>query len=232
MREAAGTTFQGASSSYSSHLKKYDADEEDNSSDDDEEFFAAYREQRLNTLNNLSQLPQFGRVIYVEKFGFLDEVDNADPRTFVITHVYEEYIAACRRMNSVLDQLAAKHPYLKILKLVATEASQTLSHRALPAFLVYKDKEMVNESSVGVNEHEFGGTFDVPEVEFFLSSRYGIELANVDVSSSERQQSNRDDSTQADGSWDPREKPTIGKVNLLGQRLGKTLNLQNDDDDW
>mmetsp|Transcript_19100 Transcript_19100/g.48297 ORF Transcript_19100/g.48297 Transcript_19100/m.48297 type:complete len:366 (-) Transcript_19100:68-1165(-) len=248
-RAAYGSKLNGESVSFSSnakglagsHLQKYDADEEDNSAgsdSDDEEFLAAYREQRLRKLQGFTQLPQFGRVIYVEKFGFLDEVDNADPRTFVVTHIYEEYIAACRKMNTVLDQFAAKHPHVKVLKLVATDASQTLSHRALPAFLVYKDKELVSDSAIGVNEHEFGtGDFGVPDVEWFLSTRYGIELSGVDVSEGERAQAASAAVESADqldvvNAWSASAKPSLGSVNLLGQRLGKHLSVTNDDDDW
>ena len=34
--------------------------------------------------------PKFGRPIEVKKFEFLDHVEEADPRTFVVVHLYED----------------------------------------------------------------------------------------------------------------------------------------------
>ncbi|CAK9030862.1 Phosducin-like protein (PHLP) [Durusdinium trenchii] len=209
---------------------------EDNSDDsDDEEFLAMYRAQRVNQMTSLNELPKFGRVIPLDKFGFLDAVDEADPRTFVIVHIYEEYIVACQRMNKILEEVAMRHPYLKICKLVATEASQTLSHRALPAFIVYKGQELVNEAGVGVNENEFGtGHFTASEVEFFFASKYGIRLQGVDVSEQERNKGlSYGDSAGGDTSdkWQSSSGQSIGRVNLLQSRVSR-MTVRDDDDDW
>ncbi|GBG33219.1 Phosducin-like protein [Hondaea fermentalgiana] len=228
-----------------SHVRKYDADAEDNSDedgdsdDDDEAFLAAYRQHRMDQMSGLNALPKFGRVIPVDKFQFLDEIDNADPRTFVVTHIYEEYIAACRKMNQVLEQLAQKQSHVKICKLVATEADQTLSHRALPAFLVYRAGEIVNDSSVAINENEFGsGDFGLSDLEFFFSSRYGIEMQGVDVSASERAKSRVDmDADQNEDKWQSSSAQSLGRVDLLQNRVSKlSIRRANaadeDDDDW
>lgn len=177
-------------------------------------------------------------MLAIDKFGFLDEVDNADPRTFVVTHIYENYIAACRHMNDALEQVAQRHPHVKICKLIATEASQTLSHRALPAFLVYRDKEIVADSSVSVDENEFGTAhFGVQEVEYFLASRYGIEMAGVDVSAGERSQSQGAEGGLAGAgaggdAWQATAQPTLGRVSLLNNRINKLTLDKGDDDDW
>mmetsp|Transcript_5429 Transcript_5429/g.8409 ORF Transcript_5429/g.8409 Transcript_5429/m.8409 type:complete len:345 (+) Transcript_5429:279-1313(+) len=237
-RAAYGSTTTDASISLNAnpdivagvHLQKYDADEEDNSDDSDDEFLNAYRQQRMSQLESMAKQAQFGRVLYVDKFGFLDEVDNAPPYTFVVTHIYEEYINACKRMNTILDQFAAKHPHVKVLKLIATDAKQTLSHRALPAFLVYRNQELVSESSVAVHESEFGTTdFGLEEVEWFFTRDYGIPLAGVDVAESEKGRKSND-SGIADA-WQPSQSQTLGRVNLLGNRLTRGCKI-DDDDDW
>lgn len=254
-RQAYGATTTEESISYNSlaqrgltgsHVRKYDADAEDNSDDadsddDDGAFLEAYRQARMQQMSGFHSLPQFGRVIAVDKFQFLDEIDNADPRTYVVTHIYEDYIAACRKMNIVLEQLAQKQSHVKILKLVATDADQTLSHRALPAFLVYKGGEMVNDSAVAINENEFGsGEFGLSDIEFFFSSRYGIEMQGVDVSATERAQqmyAGAEDALNED-KWQSSSAQTLGRVDLLGSRVSK-ISLRNrggdnddDDDDW
>jgi len=245
-KRAGGVTTNKESISYNStklllrQLKKdegSDADDEDDG-DDSDGFLRAYRAKRLAEVNSLSQLPRFGKVIPVDKFQFLDETDNADPRTFVVTHLFEDYLESCRKMNLVLDQLAQRQPHIKILKLKATEASQTLSHRALPAFLVYKNKEIVNDSSIAVDAKQFeNGVFGVSDMEFFFSSRYGIDMQGVDVSAEERRKELQalEVSEQEPGEkWQSHQSQTLGRVNLLSNRVSK-LSMQNDandDDDW
>lgn len=34
--------------------------------------------------------PTFGQAVEVSKFEFLEELEKADPRTFVVVHLYEE----------------------------------------------------------------------------------------------------------------------------------------------
>jgi hypothetical protein len=235
-RAVYGSTTQDASVSWSATHAAGEAQHESEDSEDEEEFLSAFRSQRIAELRGFNQLPQFGRVLPVDKFQFLDEVDTADPRTFVVIHVYEDYIQACRRMNAVLDQVAAKHTHVKVLKLVATEASQTLSHRALPAFLVYRDQELVADSAVGVNEHTFGNdNFGVADVEWFLASHYGIQLMGVNATDQERgaeQAGAQAAETQQAAAWQSSTKHALNEVNLLSSRIGKLAAKAGDDDDW
>jgi thiol-disulfide isomerase/thioredoxin len=235
-RAAYGSTTQDASVSWSATHAGGEAQHESEGSEDEEEFLSAFRSQRIAELRGFNQLPQFGRVLPVDKFQFLDEVDKADPRTFVVIHVYEDYIQACRRMNAVLDQVAAKHTHVKVIKLVATEASQTLSHRALPAFLVYRDQELVADSAVGVNEHTFGNdNFGVADVEWFLASHYGLPLMGVNATDQERgaeQAGAQAAETQQAAAWQSSTRHALNEVNLLSSRIGKLAGQAGDDDDW
>lgn len=125
---------------------------------------------------------QYGRLLSVDKFQFVSEVDNADPKSFVVIHLYEDYILTCSRMNDILKTLASRHSHIKFLKLKATEADQTLTHRALPAFLVYKNKKLVKDSSIDIVKSEFQGNekFTAEDVEYLLINKYGIQLYGVD----------------------------------------------------
>mmetsp|Transcript_13722 Transcript_13722/g.16629 ORF Transcript_13722/g.16629 Transcript_13722/m.16629 type:complete len:326 (-) Transcript_13722:138-1115(-) len=164
-------------------VKDYDADEE---SDDDEKVLLQMRKLRLQQLREAASLPQFGRPIEVGKFEFLDQVDNADPRTPVVVHLYEDYLASCRRINELIDRLAQKHPFIKFLKLKATEADQTLSHKALPAFMVYKNGNMVNEAGIKVERREANEKVSESDLEWLFASKYGINIPGLDISSKEK----------------------------------------------
>lgn len=81
-------------------VEKSDSDDED---DDDEEFMNTYRRQRLEQLKGTAGRPQFGQIREAERAGFVSAVDTEDPRTYVVVHLYEPYIGACRRMNRFLE---------------------------------------------------------------------------------------------------------------------------------
>ena len=166
-------------------VKSYDADSEN---EDEDAILLEFRQKRLAQMKSKAALPKFGRVIRVDKFEFLDHIDEADPRTVVVIHIFEDYIRACSRMNDILQRVASRQSHIKFLTLKATEASQTLSHKALPAFLVYKAGKLVNDSTVNVVKSYFDGdeNFSDENVEWMLATKYGIELVGVDVDKSEQ----------------------------------------------
>ena len=91
----------------------YEADDESDEYDDfledeDERALEAFRAMRMKQLMSASAVPQYGRFQEVGKYEFLDEVDHADARTFVVVHLMEDYILACQRMNECLHSLAPR----------------------------------------------------------------------------------------------------------------------------
>jgi hypothetical protein len=108
----------------------------------------------------------------------------------------------------------------------------------LPAFLVYRAQEMVEDSSIGINEHTFGNpNFGLHEVEVFLGSRYGIPLSGVAITDKERSEiaaaSAGAEVIATTDKWNSSFQPTVKSVNLMGSRLGRlSLKEDNDDDDW
>ena len=161
-------------------------DEDDDDEDDDDDFVKAFRAQRLAQLKSVAGLPAFGRIMEVGKYEFVSEVDDADPRTHVVVHLYEEYLFACRRMNEVLASLASRYPHVKFLKLRATEADQTLSHSVLPAFLVYRGGKLCGSASINTSKSDLAdGNFSEEDVEWMLATRYGVQFPGVDFSKRE-----------------------------------------------
>lgn len=172
---------QVQSSSSAAAQAKNNADSE---SDSDDEFFAKFRAARLAQFSSVSSLPQYGRVQRVGKFEFVDAVDQANAGTFVVIHLFEDYLLACERMNTILDDLASRFPHVQFLKLRATDADQLLSHKSLPAFLVYRAGNLVSDAVVN-----FGldtDKFTAEDVEYMLAKKYGVNLPGVDVSEREK----------------------------------------------
>lgn len=166
---------------------KQRTEESESDDDDEDEFFEKFRALRLQQLSSVAGLPQYGTLRSVSKFQFVDEVDQADKRTFVVIHIYEDYLLACQRMNKILASLASRYPHVNFLMLKATEADQTLSHSVLPAFLVYKGGNLAGHAAIKAERTEFQNEkFNEDDVEFFLASKYGVQLPGVDVSEQER----------------------------------------------
>ncbi len=171
--------------------RQADSDEED---EDDEDFFEKFRAMRMQQLSSATGLPQFGKLYSVGKFEFVDEVDKADPRTFVVIHIFEDYLLACQRMNRALQVMAERYKHVKFLRLKATEADQTLSHSALPAFLVYKAGKLTGTAAVNAVKNEFQNEqFTVEDVEWLLVSKYGVHLPGVDISEEEKRRKKQEE---------------------------------------
>jgi hypothetical protein len=169
--------------------KKKSTHETSDDDDEDDEFVKQFRAQRIAELRSVSGLPIYGKLLSVGKFEFVDEVDQSDPRTYVVVHLYEDYFLSCRRMNTILTSLAGRYPHVKFLKLLATEADQTLSHSLLPAFLVYRGGKLVGNATINATKNDFANEmFTEEDVEWFLITKYGVQLPGVDVSSRERKQ--------------------------------------------
>ena len=196
-RAAYGATMQGESYSLAAQMAKAnlngervgdDADDEDSYSDDsDDEFLKLYRANRIKQLRTSAELPQYGSYKKVTPEKFVDITNETDPRSYVVVHVFEEYIPACQRLNNVFDIIARRYPHVRFIGFVATEGSQTLSHKALPAILVYRAGALVNRASADLvgnilDSHKF----TAEDVEWMLASKYGIPLPGVDITRGEK----------------------------------------------
>ena len=189
----------------------------------------------MEQINSFEGLPYFGKVIHVNKFDFVDEVNGADPRTFVVTHLFEEYIRTCRHMNELLNVFAAKHRHVKILKILASEASQTMSHKFLPAFLVYQDKQLVKDSCLNIDRNLFDNEeFTLFDLEIFLSSYYGISLCGIETSRKESKEISEAIHSKENSFENPWTKYTVKSSNFKNHSSSRFSNciLNDNDDDW
>eukprot|EP00574_Skeletonema_japonicum_P009133 CAMPEP_0201717692 /NCGR_PEP_ID=MMETSP0593-20130828/3380_1 /ASSEMBLY_ACC=CAM_ASM_000672 /TAXON_ID=267983 /ORGANISM="Skeletonema japonicum, Strain CCMP2506" /LENGTH=277 /DNA_ID=CAMNT_0048207811 /DNA_START=80 /DNA_END=909 /DNA_ORIENTATION=+ len=119
----------------------------DNDSDDDEddEFLKKFRMQRIAQLKETSNaLPTFGTLSSKSPEDYVQLVDDMDPRVFVIVHLYEPSIAASRMLHSALDKVAQIMEHAKFIEVNALDANPNLDLICLPAILIYKRGELVN----------------------------------------------------------------------------------------
>jgi hypothetical protein len=79
-----------------------------------QEFIENYRQARLEQLKYSTTYPRFGEIRECDPFEFGDEVDNADPRCFVIVHMYEPHVDACKKINRLLEDLARRMNWCKV----------------------------------------------------------------------------------------------------------------------
>jgi len=161
-------------------------DELDELEDEEDDFFKEYREKRLKQLQ--SQVKQsssqnstqakktstFGYLKTITRREFLDEIDKEDPNTFVVVHLYQDYIKECTRLNKYLQSMAIKFFSIKFLKIISTEASCTYDDIALPTIIVYRGGEIFS-SKVRIID-EVGKDFDYDDIEIFFANRGIIRM--------------------------------------------------------
>ncbi|CAM9158594.1 unnamed protein product [Hapterophycus canaliculatus] len=100
-RMTEGHTIPGSAATNTAAASTGDSDEDED--EEDEGFLGSYRRRRLEQLKATAGKPQFGQIAEADRATFVSAVDTVDPRTNVVVHLYEPYIAACRRMNRFLE---------------------------------------------------------------------------------------------------------------------------------
>jgi len=89
-----------------------------------------------------------------------------DPHTFVIIHLYQNYIPACVRLNDILKRLAKKYPTIKFGNIISTDAKPGFDDIGLPSLIIYKGGD-VHLSFVRLQE-DLGSGFDIDDVDQFF----------------------------------------------------------------
>lgn len=121
-----------------------DSDSDDDDDEDDDEFLKKFRMQRIAQLKEKSNaLPTFGTLSSKSPEDYVQLVDDMDPRVFVIVHLYEPSIAASRMLHSALDKVAQTMEHAKFIEVNALDANPNLDLICLPAILIYRGGELV-----------------------------------------------------------------------------------------
>eukprot|EP01102_Stenamoeba_stenopodia_P003191 TRINITY_DN13128_c0_g1_i1.p1 TRINITY_DN13128_c0_g1~~TRINITY_DN13128_c0_g1_i1.p1 ORF type:complete len:328 (-),score=108.71 TRINITY_DN13128_c0_g1_i1:75-965(-) len=146
----------------------YEEEEEENWDEDDEVFFQQYYQKKMQEMQQLKKAnPVFGKVVEVTKGTYVKTVENQNPNTFVVVHLYQPHIKECVWLNKCLDHVAAAHDNVLFLRILSTEAKKDYDEIALPTLLIYK-KGAVVHCYVRVTE-ELGEHFTATDVSELLS---------------------------------------------------------------
>ena len=145
-----------------------DTDDDGDSSDDDDdddEFMRSYRQKRLLELQNAASSasvppstaananrPDYSEVEDVTPIQYAEAVDETDPGTLLVVHLYEPHIPACVDVHNHLNTLARSHACgsssgsrsIRFLRLRATEAKSDMDLVGLPSLLVYRGGRLVH----------------------------------------------------------------------------------------
>ncbi|KAH9298709.1 hypothetical protein KI387_030391, partial [Taxus chinensis] len=129
-------------------------DLEDDPDLDDARFLDEYRKKRLAELKEIARKPRFGSVLPIVGSDFVREVSQAPPEVWVVVHLYKDGAPECGILGRCLDELAAKYPATKFVKIISTECIPNYPDRNLPTLLVYNSS---NVKATYVGLHHFGG---------------------------------------------------------------------------
>eukprot|EP00009_Paramoeba_aestuarina_P007128 CAMPEP_0201507860 /NCGR_PEP_ID=MMETSP0161_2-20130828/1390_1 /ASSEMBLY_ACC=CAM_ASM_000251 /TAXON_ID=180227 /ORGANISM="Neoparamoeba aestuarina, Strain SoJaBio B1-5/56/2" /LENGTH=291 /DNA_ID=CAMNT_0047902337 /DNA_START=77 /DNA_END=948 /DNA_ORIENTATION=- len=128
-----------------SKYEKYEPEEEEEEDweGSDDEFFSAWKHKQTQQM--IANVPVFGRVREIGVGEYVSAIDNEKESVYVVIHLYENDVEACKFVNFFLDQLAPPHKHVKFLKIVASDAQQNWQRKALPTLLVYKEGDLIQK---------------------------------------------------------------------------------------
>lgn len=111
---------------------------------------------------------KFGKLINLSNKGsFLEAVDKEGKTTLVVIHIYDN-VSICKKINNMLNILAKEHKNVKFCKILSVVAGLSLNFKisGIPAFLVYKNKQLVG-NFVRVTD-DLGDDFCETDIETFF----------------------------------------------------------------
>lgn len=120
---------------------------------DDDRFLEDYRKKRLAEMREAAKVARFGSVISITGSDFVREVSQAPPDVWVVVILYKEGMAECALLMQCLEELAARYPSTKFVKIISTDCIPNYPDRNLPTLLVYNNSA-VKANYVGL--HSFG----------------------------------------------------------------------------
>jgi len=112
---------------------------------DDDSVLAKYREQRLAELAATAATSKFGSVLEIERSDWMREINEASKESFVVVHVFQDYLEASNRVDGALSRLATERRRVKFVRIKATAAAENWPDDRLPAVLVYKDGSIAHQ---------------------------------------------------------------------------------------
>jgi len=135
----------------------------------EEDFLNEYRQKRLEEMRRaIEKIPQFGKVIDLDRESFVEAIDKENHIVPVIIHIFEKNVKSCQTMNQCLDSLSRDHLSAKFCRIAASDIMMSINFAigGVPALLVYRNGELIgNFIRLG---DELGDDFHSSDVEGFL----------------------------------------------------------------
>ncbi|KAI8591237.1 thioredoxin-like protein [Geranomyces variabilis] len=181
--------------------------------EEDERVLESYRRQRMAEIQSASRLEKYGSVTQISKPDYKVEVTEASKDTWVVVHLFQNSVPACKLVNGILDRLAQKYRATKFLKIVADQCIPGYPDRNVPTLLVYGQGDL-KRNIVGIDQ--LGGkSTTVDHIEKMLKQIGAVESTAL-TEGRERDEEDEDDSHR------------VGSFSI--RRAAKTDD--SDDDDW
>lgn len=126
----------------SKSVEQLQALEED---DMDSAAIKAWEEKRLREMREQAKKRVFRHVYEISKQDYVREVNEAGPGVYVLLHMYQDYIPACRAINAAFEELCERFPTYKFVKIQATRCVENFRDRDCPTLLIYKEGVLVKQ---------------------------------------------------------------------------------------
>ncbi|XP_028552524.1 phosducin-like protein 3 isoform X2 [Dendrobium catenatum] len=133
---------------------------EDDPDIDDNRFLEEYRKRRLAEMQAAARVARFGAVLLITGSDFVREVSQAPSDVWVVVLLFKDGIPGCELLLQCLEELAARYPGTKFVKIISTDCIPKYPDHNLPTILVYNNGA-VKGTYVGL--HHFGSRRCTPE---------------------------------------------------------------------
>lgn len=115
--------------------------------DVDDDFYREYMQRRMAEIKALSSKAKYGKVYEISRDEYVREVTEADPESFVVLNMYQDYIEESVLINQWMAILAPKYPLVKFVKIVATKCVEKFPDEDVPCMVLYKATKPVASKS-------------------------------------------------------------------------------------
>ncbi|KAI7861671.1 thioredoxin-like protein [Spinellus fusiger] len=149
---------------------------------EDDRILLEYRQKRLQEMQTAVSREKYGQVVQISKPDFVKEVTEASKECYVVVHLFQDHIPACKLMNYHLAELARQFKATKFLKIVADQCVPNYPDRNVPTLLVYGEGDL-KANLVGAVQ--FGGMKMTVKSLRTLLAQYGAVPPEKDLSEKE-----------------------------------------------
>jgi thiol-disulfide isomerase/thioredoxin len=116
----------------------------------------------------------FGSVTQISKTDWQTDVTDASKNVWVVVHLFQNHLPACKLINAHLDTLARKYRATKFLKIVADQCIPNYPDKNCPTVIIYGNGD-IRANLVGTSQ--LGGiNARVGDLETILGRVGAIEI--------------------------------------------------------